>query len=78
MYILGDTPMSDMLSIADFRKHLPASIQRAEGGDVIRISRHGVPVAVVISHARYQQLTTARPSLTLACSACPMACADPC
>ena len=56
--------MSDMLSIADFRKHLPASIQRAEGGDVIRISRHGVPVAVVISHARYQQLTTARSSLS--------------
>lgn len=48
--------MSNVLSIADFRKTLPGAIQRAEAGEAIQISRHGVPVAVVISLAEYEQL----------------------
>ncbi|MDO4683542.1 MAG: type II toxin-antitoxin system Phd/YefM family antitoxin [Lautropia sp.] len=55
--------MSSTLSIADFRRNLPATIQRAEGGEAIRISRHGRPVAVVISHEEYERLKKERPPI---------------
>ena len=38
-----------MLSIAEARAHLPALVRRAEGGEEIRITRRGVPVAMVRS-----------------------------
>lgn len=51
------------LSVADARRQFPQLIQRAEGGEAIQISRHGTPVAVVISTVEYERLTQARPSL---------------
>lgn len=56
--------MLTTFSIADARRQLPSVIQRAESGEAIQISRHGTPVAVVISTVEYERLTQARPSLS--------------
>lgn len=44
------------LTIADAKNNLPKLIHAAETGDDIHISRHGKPVAVLVSEERYQQL----------------------
>lgn len=44
------------LTIADAKNNLPKLIHAAEAGDDIHISRHGKPVAVLVSEERYQQL----------------------
>ena len=42
-------------TIAEAKNNLPKLIHAAEAGGDIHISRHGQPVAVLISEARYQQ-----------------------
>ena len=46
----------EITTIADAKNNLPKLIYSAEAGDYIHISRHGRPVAVLISEERYQQL----------------------
>lgn len=46
----------EVSTIADAKNNLPRLIHAAEAGDDIHISRHGKPVAVLISAERYQQL----------------------
>lgn len=46
----------DTTTIADAKNNLPKLIHAAEAGADIHISRHGKPVAVLVSEARYQQL----------------------
>ncbi len=46
----------DALTIADAKNNLPKLIHAAEAGDDIHISRHGKPVAVLVSEERYRQL----------------------
>lgn len=43
-------------TIADAKNNLPKLVHAAEGGGDIHITRHGRPVAVLISEARYQQM----------------------
>lgn len=46
----------DTTTIADAKNKLPKLIHAAEAGEDIHISRHGKPVAVLISEERYKQL----------------------
>ena len=48
-------------SVADARRNLPALIRAAEDGRTVEISRRGVPVAVMVSSARFAQLGPRRP-----------------
>ena len=55
--------MSKHYSIAEAKNHLPAVIHEAEEGEPIEITRHGKPVAVVLSMSEYRRLQGARPDL---------------
>lgn len=43
-------------SIAEAKNHLPRLIHQVEAGDDVHITRHGKPVAVLVSVERYRQL----------------------
>ncbi|TXH68435.1 MAG: type II toxin-antitoxin system prevent-host-death family antitoxin [Thiothrix sp.] len=43
-------------TIADAKNNLPKLIYAVEQGEEIHLTRHGKPVAVLISEERYQQL----------------------
>ena len=45
-------------TIADAKNNLPKLIYTVEQGEDIHLTRHGKPVAVLISEERYQQLFT--------------------
>ncbi len=65
LYILYITlyifPMPKRYSIAEARKHLPGIVHEAESGAEIELTRHGKPVAVVVSVSAYEQARGARP-----------------
>lgn len=44
-------------SIAEAKNNLPQLIYQLETNDVIHLTRHGKPVAVMLSEANYQKLT---------------------
>jgi prevent-host-death family protein len=46
----------ELSTIAEAKNNLPRLIHAAEAGGDIHITRHGRPVAVLISEERYQQL----------------------
>ncbi|MBO0611982.1 MAG: hypothetical protein RL122_2900 [Pseudomonadota bacterium] len=46
----------ELSTIAEAKNNLPRLIHAAEAGGDIHITRHGRPVAVLISEQRYQQL----------------------
>ena len=46
----------ELSTIAEAKNSLPRLIHAAEAGGDIHITRHGRPVAVLISEQRYQQL----------------------
>lgn len=48
------------LSIAEAKNTLPSAIHDAEAGEDIEITRHGHPVAILMSRDRYQRLATGR------------------
>jgi prevent-host-death family protein len=50
-------------TIADAKTHLTKLIYHLESGEAIHLTRHGRPVAVMLSEANYQKLI--RPSSTL-------------
>lgn len=50
-------------SIAEARNQLPAVVHEVERGDPVEITRHGKPVAVVLSYADYARLRSPKPDL---------------
>lgn len=46
------------VSIAEAKNALPRLIHEVEGGETIHITRHGKPVAVLVSQEAYAQLTS--------------------
>ena len=42
-----------VVSIAEAKNHLPRLVQQVEAGEPVRITRRGLPVAVLISEAEY-------------------------
>jgi prevent-host-death family protein len=42
-------------TISQLKNHLPEMVHTVEGGQDLHITRHGKPVAVIVSLARYQQ-----------------------
>jgi len=44
------------VSIAEAKNQLPRIVQQAETGDPVHITRHGKPVAVLVSEAEYERL----------------------
>ena len=51
-------------SVQDLRAKLSSYLKRAEAGDVIKITRRGHEVAVLLSLDAYERLTAPRPSFT--------------
>jgi prevent-host-death family protein len=50
-------------TIADAKNNLPKLIHAAQAGEDIHLTRHGRPVAVLISEDRYQQMLRAGKSV---------------
>ena len=50
-------------SIAKARDQLAELVHRAEKGSTVELTRHGKPVAVILSKQAYEDLTQQRPSL---------------
>ena len=48
--------MNSKYSIAEAKDHLPKLVREAEAGYVVEMTRHGKPVAVVLSTAEYARL----------------------
>jgi prevent-host-death family protein len=44
------------VSIAEAKNQLPRIVQQAEAGEAVHITRHGKPVAVLLSEAEYGRL----------------------
>jgi prevent-host-death family protein len=44
-------------TIAEAKNNLPQLIRRLESDEAIHLTRHGKPVAVMLSEANYQKLT---------------------
>lgn len=48
--------MGQGVSLSEAKAHLAGLVQAAEAGDVVHISRHGRPVAVLLSEGAYRAL----------------------
>lgn len=46
------------VSIAEAKNHLPSLVKQAEAGDVVRITRRGKQVAVLLSERNFERLAT--------------------
>jgi prevent-host-death family protein len=55
--------MSKTYSVAEARDRLPSVLHEVEAAGPVEITRHGRPVAVVLSIADYHRLSGARPDL---------------
>lgn len=55
--------MPKSYSIAKARDQLAELVHRAERGAAVELTRHGKPVAVIVSKQAYESLTQQRPSL---------------
>ncbi len=53
--------MPHSYSIAEARSNLPTIIDQAEAGLDIELTRHGKPIAVVISLRKFERLRAGRP-----------------
>lgn len=51
-------------SVSKAKDSLPRLIREAEGGLEVRVTRRGVPVAVLLSVQKYDELKAGRPSFT--------------
>ena len=58
--------MHKRYSVAAAKNQLPAMLHAVEGGETVEITRHGKPIAVVVSFAAFAQLADAKPDLWLA------------
>ena len=48
--------MPKQYSIADARRHLPELVDEVEAGSVVKLTRRGRAIAVVVSVERYERL----------------------
>ena len=55
--------MPKSYSIAKARDQLAELVHRAESGTAVELTRHGKPVAVILSKQAYEELTQRRPGL---------------
>ncbi len=55
--------MQKQYPISEAKNNLPAIIHGVENGSAIQLTRHGKPVAVILSTMQYQQLTKPRTNL---------------
>ena len=55
--------MSDY-SVSEAKDNLPQLIREAEAGQEVRVTRRGLPVAVLLSAQKYDELKAGRPSFT--------------
>lgn len=55
--------MPKSYSIAKARDQLAELVHRAEKGSAVELTRHGKPVAVILSKQAYEELTRRRPGL---------------
>lgn len=53
------------MSLSQAKAHLAGLVQAAEAGEVVHISRHGRPVAVLLSEGAYHALQQQRGGLSL-------------
>jgi prevent-host-death family protein len=53
---LGAEAMEEKYTIADAKNRLPALIHSVESGRAVELTRHGKPVAVLLSVKDYQRL----------------------
>ncbi|MEA1934149.1 MAG: type II toxin-antitoxin system Phd/YefM family antitoxin [Thermodesulfobacteriota bacterium] len=49
----------ETVSIAEAKSHLSQLIHQTESGEIIHLSRHGKPVAVLVSQKQYDRLAKA-------------------
>ena len=54
------------VSIAEARNTLTRLIRKAEGGEPVRITRRGEPVAVLVGHRQFKRLSGNRPGFAAA------------
>jgi prevent-host-death family protein len=57
--------VSDSVSLSDAKARLAALVQSAEAGQVVHISRHGKPVAVLLSERTFAALSHPSPGQAL-------------
>lgn len=50
--------MTERYSIAEARRNLPKLVHEAERGKAVELTRRGEPVAMLVSHRRFKQLTS--------------------
>lgn len=53
--------MKKKKSIAEARNNLPQLIRDAEAGEAIELTRHGQPVAMILSCGTYERLAAGKP-----------------
>jgi len=71
MEMYSEVSMSEIadgpgISVAEVRRRLPQLLREVEGGEGIRITRRGRPVAVLLSVEEYERLRRRRPSFRAA------------
>ena len=54
--------MRDKLSISEASRHLPALISQVTEGKPVELTLDGKPVAVLLSHRNFEELTSVRDS----------------
>ena len=59
----SELPVSDY-SVSEAKDSLPQLIREAEAGQEVRVTRRGLPVAVLLSAQKYDELKGGRPSFT--------------
>ena len=56
--------MPERYSIAEARRNLPRLVHEAERGKAVELTRRGEPVAMIISHRRFEQLASRHAGFT--------------
>ena len=59
---IKEVEMAVRCSIAEARRSLPRLIREAESGKTIRLTRRGVPVAVLVGHRTFERMVAGRRS----------------
>jgi prevent-host-death family protein len=58
---IRSSPLSRRVSIADARNHLTRLLREIERGETIELTRHGRPVAALVSISELRRLREGRP-----------------
>lgn len=66
---IWEDPMPREYSIANAKDHLAEAVRATEAGDPVTLTHRGRPVAVLLSLAAYEDLSSERPSFWKTASA---------